>query len=80
LLSRIPDSHIERKYGDRYSGMVAARMALLGIELEKADDPEQILPLLHQLDQEFKSQGINPGTTADLTVATVFTVFLQDVL
>lgn len=80
LLSRFPDSHIERKYGNRYSGMVAAKMALLREELDKAENPEQTLPLLYQIDQEFKSKGINPGTTADLTVATVLTVLLQDVL
>ncbi|MGR9087057.1 MAG: triphosphoribosyl-dephospho-CoA synthase [Gammaproteobacteria bacterium] len=80
LLSRIPDSHIERKYGDRYAGMVAARMALLRDSLDRADNPEQTLPLLHQIDREFKSIGINPGTTADLTVATVLAVLIQDVL
>ncbi|MGZ8214293.1 MAG: triphosphoribosyl-dephospho-CoA synthase [Methylosarcina sp.] len=80
LLSRFPDSHIERKYGDRYSGMVAAKMALLSDELDKADDPEQLLPLLYRMDQEFKCKGINPGTTADLTVATVLTVLLEDAI
>ncbi len=80
LLIRIPDSHVERKYGDRYSGLIAARMALLSEELDKADSPEQTMPLLYQIDREFKSKGINPGTTADLTVATVFTVLLEDIM
>jgi triphosphoribosyl-dephospho-CoA synthase len=80
LLSRFPDSHIERKYGDQYTGMVAARMALLEDALKKAQSPEQTLPLLYQIDQEFKSLGINPGTTADLTVATLFTVLLEEML
>jgi triphosphoribosyl-dephospho-CoA synthase len=80
LLSQFPDSHIERKYGDRYTGMVAARMALLSEELFKTDDPEQLKPLLYRIDQEFKLNGINPGTTADLTVATVLTVFLEDLI
>jgi triphosphoribosyl-dephospho-CoA synthase len=80
LLSRFPDSHVERKYGDRFSGMVAAKMASLSDELNKADDPEQLLPLLYRMDQEFKCKGINPGTTADLTVATVLTVLLEDAI
>jgi triphosphoribosyl-dephospho-CoA synthase len=80
LLRRFPDSHIERKYGDQYTGMVVARMALLEDALQKAENPEQTLPLLYQIDQEFKSLGINPGTTADLTVATLFTVLLEDIL
>lgn len=80
LLSRFPDSHVERKYGDRFSGMVAAKMASLSDALDRADDPEQLLLLLYRMDQDLKCQGINPGTTADLTVATVFTVLLEDAL
>lgn len=80
LLSQFPDSHIERKYGNRYSEMVATRMALISEALSKTDDPEQLKPLLYRVDQEFKLNGINPGTTADLTVATVLTVFLEDLI
>lgn len=80
LLRRFPDSHIERKYGDQYTEMVAARMALLDDALQNAESPEQTLPLLYRTDREFKSLGINPGTTADLTVATLFTVSLEDAL
>jgi triphosphoribosyl-dephospho-CoA synthase len=77
LLSQYPDSHIERKYGDRYSGMVAEQMTLLKTELAKATHPEYIEPLLRNIDQQFKSKKINPGTTADLTVATVLTAFIE---
>ena len=80
LLSHFPDSHIERKYGKQYSEMVAARMSNVSSELSKADMPEQILPLLYSVDQEFKAKGLNPGTMADMTVATVFTVFLEEVI
>lgn len=80
LLSHFPDSHIERKYGKQYSEMVAARMSNVSSELSKADRPEQILPLLYSVDQEFKAKGLNPGTMADMTVATVFTVFLEEVI
>lgn len=79
LLSRFPDSHIERKYGDQYTEMVASKMSQLSNELSKTEDPEQIKPLLYGLDREFKSRGINPGTMADMTVATVLAVFLEDV-
>ncbi len=80
LLSHFPDSHIERKYGNQYSEMVAQRMSVVSNELSKADVPEQILPLLYSVDQEFKAKGLNPGTMADMTVATVFTVFLEEVI
>jgi triphosphoribosyl-dephospho-CoA synthase len=80
LLSQFPDSHIERKFGDKYSELVAARMVLLNEEFSKTDNPERLKPLLYRIDREFKLDGINPGTTADLTVATVLTVFLEDLI
>ena len=78
LLSQFPDSHIVRKYGNRYSSLVADKMAMLDEELGKTEDPELLEPALRRVDQEFKSQDINPGTTADLTVATVLAVLLVD--
>jgi len=80
LLSHFPDSHIERKYGKQYSETVSARMSKVSSALSTADMPEQILPLLYSVDQEFKAKGLNPGTMADMTVATVFTVFLEEVI
>jgi triphosphoribosyl-dephospho-CoA synthase len=78
LLSHYPDSHIERKYGNQYSEMVASRMIQLSHELTNAKSPDSIMPLLYSIDQELKTKSINPGTTADMTVATVLTVFLAD--
>lgn len=78
MLSHFPDSHIERKYGNQYSEMVTIKMAQLSDELFKTDNPEQIKPLFFCLDQELKFYGINPGTTADMIVATVLTVFLEE--
>lgn len=80
LLSRFPDSHIERKYGHRHSGMVARHMAALRAALTEAETTDELLPLLYRLDDLLKSNAINPGTTADLTAATVFAVFLEDVI
>ena len=78
LLTRIPDSHIERKYGKQFSGLVAERMARLHGELFNTENPETLMPLLYSIDQEFKAKGVNPGTTADMTVATVFLALLAD--
>lgn len=77
LLCKYADSHIERKYGDCYSGMVAEQMELLNKEFLKTSNPELTLPLLYKIDQKFKSNNINPGTSADLIVATVFTAFIE---
>ncbi len=77
LLRLYPDSHIERKYGNQYSLIVSKKMAVVEAELFSTDRPEDLEPMLHDIDREFKAKGINPGTTADLTVATVLTVLLQ---
>ena len=77
LLSQFPDSHIERKFGSRYSARVATMMRELSDRLQIVNDPEQVKPLLYQMDAELKSHGLNPGTSADLTVATVLTAFLE---
>lgn len=77
LLCQFPDSHIERKFGSRYSARVKQMMQQLKNELQIADDPEQVKPLFYQMDTELKSHGLNPGTTADLTVTTLLTAFLE---
>jgi len=53
-------------------------MIQLSNELSNIDNPDLIVPLLHNIDQELKSKRVNPGTTADMTVATVLTVFLEN--
>lgn len=77
FLCQFPDSHIERKFGSRYSARVKQMMLQLNNELQITDDPEQVKPLLYQMDIELKSNDLNPGTSADLTVTTVLTVFLE---
>jgi triphosphoribosyl-dephospho-CoA synthase len=80
LLSQYPDSHIERKHGNKYTEWVAVRMRQFLEEFDQATDPQQLLQSLYCLDTEFKSIGINPGTTADMTVATILSVFIEDFL
>ncbi len=80
LLREIPDSHVERKFGKRYASMISAKCAHLEDLLQRAVNPERILPQLREADAAFKAAGINPGTTADLTVATVLAVRLEQLL
>lgn len=77
LLSQFPDSHIERKYGCRHSAWVAAKMNAIDRILQDSNTPEQLESIFRDVDREFKEQGINPGTTADLTVATVLAVLIM---
>ncbi len=80
LLKSIPDSHIERKFGTRFTRLVTDRMSHLARVLSDSDGKASIDPLLREIDIEFKRNGINPGTTADLTVACLLAVRLEGVL
>ncbi len=77
LLTRHPDSHVVRKFGHRFTKLVQGRMACLEQALSCSDNPERLLGQLQEVDDLFKSAGINPGTTADLTVACLLVVRLK---
>ena len=77
LLSLLPDSHIERKWGETCAKQITARMGEVASRLDQAGTADMKLDVLREADREFKSIGINPGTTADLTVATILAAKLQ---
>ena len=77
MLSSFPDSHIERKYGKQYSEWIAEEMSLLRHAMKTANRLDEVLPMLQSTDKAFKAKKINPGTTADLTVATVLVALLE---
>lgn len=79
LLTRFPDSHVERKFGSACSRSVSDRMSEIEELLSDGRPPDNILGHLREVDREFKSRGINPGTTADLTVATLLAAKLASV-
>lgn len=78
LLAAIPDTHIERKFGTRAAREVSAEAARLNACLSGHANPEQLRARLCRFDNELKQKGINPGTTADLTVAALMVHYLQD--
>ncbi|MEQ1670127.1 MAG: triphosphoribosyl-dephospho-CoA synthase [Hyphomicrobium sp.] len=76
LLAEFPDSHIARKYGPAKALEVrdAAR------ELASAWSPavtQKSFNTLKEFDLSLKSRGLNPGTTADFVVATLFTSLMS---
>ncbi|MDH3637160.1 MAG: triphosphoribosyl-dephospho-CoA synthase [Gammaproteobacteria bacterium] len=76
-LTRVPDSHIVRKHGLTAARWVAARAAGLWERLQSRTYPQGLLKELYALDDEFKQVGVNPGTTADMTVASALAVELE---
>ena len=78
IISRYTDSHIERKFGAECSRQISNRMTEVGRVLFANQLPQKKLDVLKDADLEFKSRGINPGTTADLTVATLLAARLEN--
>jgi triphosphoribosyl-dephospho-CoA synthase len=69
VLARVPDSLIVRKHGYRVAREVSLQAAPFMQALEENHQPESLLPGLQAWDRELKAKSINPGTSADLTVA-----------
>ncbi|MBO0755474.1 MAG: triphosphoribosyl-dephospho-CoA synthase [Bradyrhizobiaceae bacterium] len=80
FLSTFPDSHIVRKLGIPCAAEVKRKAASLHASLRMAEDKAQLLPDILAWDAALKSDGINPGTSADLTVATLFAHRLRTIL
>lgn len=71
------DSLILRKKGLLKAQEISAMIAPLADDLLASSDPNVYRSRLLSLDGHLKNIDINPGTTADLTVATLFLALLQ---
>jgi triphosphoribosyl-dephospho-CoA synthase len=80
FLAAFPDSHIMRKFDAKSACTVRRNAAALLAELKSAEHPAQLLPNLLAWDSSLKAAGLNPGTSADLTVATLFAFRLTSIL
>jgi triphosphoribosyl-dephospho-CoA synthase len=80
FLATFDDTHVVREHGRAVAGEIRRYAASLGERLTRAADWRQILPELLVWDQSLKQRSINPGTSADLTVATLFVRRLQNIL
>jgi triphosphoribosyl-dephospho-CoA synthase len=78
FLSRFPDSLIVRKFGLEAASAVSAKAAELRGMLASAADLQSLTPSLAAWDGELKRAGVNPGTSADLTVASLFAARLEE--
>ena len=77
LLGRYPDSHIARVHGEEAARSVSGKIKKLADEFCGADAPDIFRPRLLELDASWKSAGLSPGTTADLTLAGVLAARLD---
>jgi triphosphoribosyl-dephospho-CoA synthase len=72
FLAGFPDTHIVRRYGIVAAEDVRGTGQEFESRLQASDDPTDLLADLLAWDTDLKQRGLNPGTTADLTVATLF--------
>jgi triphosphoribosyl-dephospho-CoA synthase len=80
LLSHFPDTHIRRKSGLYKAVAISLHATELLNGMFQVELPEHYQLRLLQADNEFKREGVNPGTSADLTVATLFISYLETIL
>jgi triphosphoribosyl-dephospho-CoA synthase len=79
FLSAFPDSHIVRKHGAAIAEDVRRLARKFHARLQAAEDSAHLLPDLLAWDRVLKDKDINPGTSADLTVATLFAGRLREI-
>jgi len=78
FLAAFPDSHVARKYGADTAESV--RREAEGLRKRLPEDPEAAFPMLLAFDRSLKERGINPGTSADLTVASLLAFEISELL
>lgn len=76
-LAREPDSHIARKFGFETARGVSAE-AQTWLQRIREDGQVADRAAFARWDESLKERGLNPGTSADLTVATLFLAALCD--
>ena len=70
-MSQFLDTHIVRKFGDTIANLVRNEAASHEAEFLKSYNPKNYQSQLMTFDTALKKRGLNPGTSADLTVATL---------
>jgi triphosphoribosyl-dephospho-CoA synthase len=72
LLAAFPDSHIARKHGAAAAEQVQQE-ARRCMHLWQLGPRAETWDTLKEMDRSLKARGLNPGTTADFVVTTLFT-------
>ncbi len=72
FLAAFPDTHILRKHGPVEAAAVQHEAAPLHALAEKGESVDLLIAQALTFDSQLKARGLNPGASADLTVATLF--------
>jgi len=76
FLARFDDTHVVRKYGAKAGTDLRVEAAIHEAALLACENPMTQQQKLLEFDQTLKASGLNPGTSADLTVASLMVVTL----
>lgn len=76
-LSQVPDTHVARKHGVEAARQLCEQALGYRHQFAQASSPDKATAALLEWDRQLKQRGINPGTSADLTVASVLAFRLQ---
>jgi triphosphoribosyl-dephospho-CoA synthase len=79
IFGRWPDTHIARKFGQEVADAACEEAREVQARF-LATSPQAAMPLLQRFDGDLKKRGLNPGTSADLTVAVFVAVRLQQAI
>jgi triphosphoribosyl-dephospho-CoA synthase len=71
FFATFPDSHVARKHGAETAIRVQGEAAAMRASLEATGDEADRIALLIDFDRSLKARAVNPGTSADLTVASL---------
>jgi len=71
FMASIRDSHIERKYGREIAEQIRIKSGIIVEKFNNSSNPEAVIDLLRDFDRELKTENYNPGTSADLTAASL---------
>lgn len=77
FLAHYPDSHIARKHGMAVAQAIRLEAQTMQADYAKIGNPKLMQKPLLAWDASLKERQINPGTSADLTVATLLACRLQ---
>ncbi len=77
ILAQQPDSHVSRKFGSARALGISEQVRSVANTLKACENPRLLVEALIALDRELKARGVNPGTSADLTVASLAVLFLK---
>lgn len=80
FLAAFPDTHIARKYSGVVAEEVRREAARHDDAFKAASDPSSLLAELLAFDRALKDRNLNPGTSADLTVASLLATDLLDIV